>query len=116
MVVEPLKVADFWRESRACDVPWIFVECPGGSYSPGTAIGAIQKVLEAKIAAYRGSHSSVRLLVYYGAAFAYNTPWFGIKTRKFSDVAKEAARIAANQSAFERIYLLKALEAGVGSL
>ena len=28
----------------------------------------------------------------------------------FSDVAKEAARIAANQSAFERIYLLKALE------
>jgi hypothetical protein len=56
------------------------------------------------------SHSSVRLLAYYGAAVAYNTPWYGINTRKFSDVAKEAARIAATQSAFERIYLLKALE------
>jgi hypothetical protein len=59
---------------------------------------------------FAGSHSSVRLLVYYGAAVACNTPWNGINTRIFSDVAKEAARIAANQSAFERIYLLKALE------
>jgi hypothetical protein len=35
---------------------------------------------------------------------------YGVNTRIFSDVAKEAARIAANQSAFERIYLLKAWE------
>jgi len=56
------------------------------------------------------SQSSVRLLVYYGAAVAYNTPWYGVNTRIFSDVAKEAARIAANQSAFERIYPLIAWE------
>ncbi len=35
---------------------------------------------------------------------------YGVNTRIFSDVAKEAARIAANQSAFERLYLLKAWE------
>jgi hypothetical protein len=34
----------------------------------------------------------------------------------YSDVAKEAARIAENQSAFERIYLLKAWEPEIGGL
>jgi len=32
------------------------------------------------------------------------------RRRAVCDMVKEAARIAANQSAFERIYLLKALE------
>jgi len=91
VIFEPLKVADFWRETRSGDVPWIFVECPGGSYSPDTAIGAMQKILQEKIAAYARSHGSVCLLVYYAAAVAHNTPWYGINTRKFSDVAKEAA-------------------------
>ena len=66
--------------------------------------------IQAVSTTFAGSHSSVRLLVYYGTAVAYNTPWYGVNTRIFSDVAKEAARIAANQSAFERIYLLKAWE------
>ena len=62
---------------------------------------------------YGGLTTPARLLVYYGRAFAYNTPYWGVETREFRDVATAAAEVVANQTCFERIYLLKALEPGL---
>jgi hypothetical protein len=91
-------------------VPWIVMSAPVSSYSPETAISALREVLLRKIGGYGGLVRPVRLVVYYGMAVAYNTPWYGIHYRDFRDVAKAAAEMVKGQSRFERIYLFKALE------
>ncbi len=113
VVFEPLLVAGERREKWAEGIHWIFVELPGGFYSPDTALDALNQVLRAKIGHYGGLSRPVRLLVYYGKAVAYNTPYHGIKIREFEDVAAIAAAAVAGQTRFERIYLLNALEPGV---
>ena len=50
---------------------------------------------------------------YYGQAAAYNTPYIGMDTREFADVAALAAHAVRGQTAFEKIYLLNALEPGL---
>jgi hypothetical protein len=91
-------------------VPWIVMAAPVSSYSPETAISALRKVLQEKINGYGGLVRPVRLIVYYGMAVAYNTPWYGIRYREFSDVAQAGAEMVKGQTRFERIYLFKALE------
>lgn len=106
VIFHPLAAGD----ERIHDVPWIDVSAPGGSYSSDTAMGALEAILNAKIGAYGGLRQQPILLVYYGAAAVYNTPWYGFKFRKFYDVAAAAAPMVAKQSTFAKIYLLKALE------
>jgi hypothetical protein len=110
---EPQVVVGRRRERLPKSQPWIFIELPGGAYSPHTALNALASVLQSKIDRYGGLSQPVRLLVYYGKAIAYNTPWRGPEFREFRDVAEAAASIVRGQSLFEKIYLLKALEPGL---
>lgn len=98
-----------WPESQ----PWIFVELRGGSYSPETALRAVAGILEQKVRRYGRFMRPTRLIIYYGKAVAYNTPYVGIETREFADVAAHAAEVVHGQNAFEKIYLLNALEPGL---
>lgn len=93
--------------------PWIFVELRGGSYSPETALRALRGILEQKIGHYGRFTRPTRLLTYYAKAIAYNTPYLGVETREFADVAALAAQAVREQNSFEKIYLLNALEPGL---
>jgi hypothetical protein len=46
-------------------------------------------------------------------AVAYNTPYVGVATREFAEVAALAANMVSGQTMFEKIYLLNALEPGL---
>lgn len=76
-------------------------------------ITALVAILEGKIRHYGAFAEPVRLIVYYGRAILYNTPYFGVKVREFRDVAELAARAVQGQTRFERIYLLNALTPGL---
>src|SRR4029077_5205514 len=93
--------------------PWIFVEPRGGSYSPDTALPAMTGILDQKIRHYGRFARPTRLVIHYGKAAAYNTPYVGIETREFADVGRAAADAVRGQEAFENIYLLNALEPAV---
>ena len=93
--------------------PWIFVEPRGGSYSPDTALPAMTGILDQKIRHYGRFARPTRLVIHYGKAAAYNTPYVGIETREFADVGRAAADAVRGQEAFEKIYLLNALEPAV---
>jgi len=43
----------------------------------------------------------------------YNTPYLGVNTREFADVAALAAEAVRGQTAFEKIYVLNTLEPGL---
>ncbi len=98
-----------WPEGQ----PWIFVELRGGSYSPETALAALRGILAQKINHYGRFARPTRLIIHYGKAVAYNTPYLGVETRDFADVAAQAAAVIAGQTAFQKIYLLNALEPGL---
>ena len=106
---DPLAVRGAPRP-RPASQPWIFVELRGGSYSPDTAIAALSGILEQKIAHYGRFSRVTRLVVHYGKAVVYNTPYVGVETREFADVAALAVEAVRVQTAFEKIYLLNALE------
>lgn len=93
--------------------PWVFTELRGGSYSPETALRALAGILEQKIRRYGRFSRPTRLLIYYGKAVAYNTPYLGVETREFVDVAALAAQAVRGQDSFEKVYLLNALEPGL---
>jgi hypothetical protein len=93
--------------------PWIFVELPGGSYSPDTALGALADILKQKIDHYGPFSRPTRLVIHYGKAVAYNTPYLGVETRDFADVVALAADVVRGQTAYDRIYLLNAVEPGL---
>ncbi len=112
IIFDPILASDDLRKYPS-GIPWIDISMPCFSYSSDSAIEALESILQAKLASYGGLHPQPRLLVYYGSAVAYNTPWYDIKFRKFVDVAEKAAQLVADQSSFERIYLLKALEPGL---
>ncbi len=93
--------------------PWVFVEGRGGAYSEETALRAMADILDQKIGHYGRFSRPTRLIIYYGKAVACNTPYVGIQTRDFADAAARAAAVVAGQTAFEKIYLLNALEPGL---
>jgi hypothetical protein len=92
---------------------WIFLELPGGSYSPDTALGALADILKQKVSRYGRFSRPTRLVIHYGRAMAYNTPYLGVDARDFADVAALAADVVRGQTAYDRIYLLNALEPGL---
>src|SRR5262249_42073260 len=93
--------------------PWIYVESRGGAFTPDTALRAVTHILEQKIRRYVHFSRPTRLIIYYGKAVSYNTPYRGAAPREFSDLAALAAATIWGQSSFERIYLLRALEPGL---
>ncbi len=97
-----------WRSGQ----PWIVNELPGGAYSAENALGALVDILTQKITHYGRFSRPTRLVIYYGKAAVYNTPYRGIEMREFKDVAVHAADAVRDQEAFEKIYLLSALEPG----
>jgi hypothetical protein len=66
--------------------------------------------IQAVSTTFAGSHSSGPATRILRRRSRVQHSLYGVNTRIFSDVAKEAARIAANQSAFGRIYPLIAWE------
>jgi hypothetical protein len=106
-----------WRGCRRRPFPaggWITFKPLGGSYRPETAIEALNSITERKVTRY-GSFGKrrMRLVIYYNKAWAYNTPYLGVNTRNFADVAKiTAAKLAGKRIRFERVYLLSTLRPG----
>jgi hypothetical protein len=98
-------------QKRPAGIPWIFVS-RATSYSPSSALNALKEAMSAKVNRYGHFKEPVRLLVHYGRAAAYNTPFIGARIHEFQDVAEAAARMAAGQKTFERIYLLSVLNPG----
>ena len=93
--------------------PWVFVENRGGAYSPETSLAALRAILAQKTTHYGAFSRPTRLIIYYGQAAALNTPYVGVETRDFADVAALAADAVRGQTSFEKIYLLNALEPGL---
>ena len=93
--------------------PWIFTESRGGAYDPETALQTMAGILDQKIGHYAPFTSRTQLIIYYGRAVAYNTPYLGVHTRDFAEVAARAAAAIGGQPPFEKIYLLSALEPGL---
>jgi hypothetical protein len=108
----PLRFGNTTAERWPAGQPWIFFRSWGGSYSSDTALSALFGIIQKKQSHYGYQDSRpVRLLVYYGQAVRYNTPYYGIKTREFEDVAAWSAGILAGERLiFEKVYLLQALE------
>ena len=90
--------------------PWIFPEPRGSWYTPATALAALRGILVQKTTHYPRFSRTTRLVIYYGKAVMYNTPYVGVETRDFADVAALAADSVREQATFEKIYLLNALE------
>ena len=90
---------------------WIVFEAAGGSYNSDPAIAALVAAVDEKIKRYGGLSHPVRLLVYYGQAALYNTPYHGPNT-ELVDVAMIAARAVVTQTTFEKIYVLGGLRDG----
>ncbi len=110
VVFDPLLAGQTWRKKYPVDLPWIYVDSPGGAYSSSTALGALRTILQSKIAHYGRLSRTTDLIVYFNQAIVYNTPWYGPAVRGFGDVAAAAAHMVAGQSRFNRIYLLCAVE------
>ena len=77
--------------------------------SDNASLGAMP--LDEKVKRYGGLSHPVRLLVYYGQAALYNTPYHGPNT-ELVDVAMIAARAVVTQTTFEKIYVLGGLRDG----
>jgi hypothetical protein len=93
--------------------PWVFVELRGGSYSPDTALNALRAILDRKTNHYGAFSRPTSLIIHYGRAAACNTPYLGVATRRFADVATWAADAVRGQRTFGKIYLLNALAPGL---
>ena len=108
----PLRVGNKVEERWPADQPWIFFRSWGGSYSSDSAVNALDGIIRKKQNHYgKQTCRPVRLLIYYGKAVLYNTPFLGINIRTFKDVAAiAAAELAGKQLVFERVYLFQALE------
>jgi hypothetical protein len=74
---------------------------------------ALRAILTQKTTHYGAFSRPTRLIIYYGQAAAYNTPYIGVETLEFADVAAWAAETVREQTAFEKIYLLNALQPGL---
>ena len=103
----------FWRRS---DDPkesfppqhWIRIHQPGGTYDPEDAIQALRKILQDKLNKYGGLiERDVRLIVHYGQAFSYNTPFESLAYLSFAEVAQAVAgALDALAKPFRKVYLL----------
>jgi len=102
-------VARPWAKSQ----PWIVVKSGATSYSSDSSLRALVTVLEQKIRHYGHLSRPTRLIIHYDKAFAYNTPFVGVQTEDFADVALFASQAVAGQATFEKIYLLNALQPGL---
>ncbi|MBI3636196.1 MAG: hypothetical protein HY216_08280 [Candidatus Rokubacteria bacterium] len=89
----PAVIAGKRQAKRPAEMSWIFApRFPAASYSPAVARDALLSILREKIGHYGGIGSSVRLIVHYGRAAIYNTPYFGVDMRDFQAVASMAGR------------------------
>ena len=104
------------RRARPDGVDWIVMEQWGGAFDPAVARNALVDAIRRKVDHYGPFSEPIRLLVYYGQATLYNTPYRGADLREFHEVAEFAAQAVRSQNRFERIYLLNALEPGLQAL
>ena len=113
---DPLQFGNTKLEPWPVGQPWIFFRAWISSYASETALNALLKIIEKKRAHYGRSQEArhVHLLIHYGRAMRYNTPYYGIGVRGFEDVATVAAQaLTGKPLVFEKVYLLEALEPGV---
>jgi len=108
---DPVVVGGDRKKPWPAGEPWIVFEGAGGSYNSDPAIAALVSVVEEKVKHYGGLTRPVRLLVHYGQAALYNTPYHGPNT-ELADIAMITARAVAAQTIFERIYVLSGLMDG----
>jgi hypothetical protein len=62
-------------------------------------------ILDQKILHYGRFTRPTQLVIYYGRAAAYNTPYVGVQTRGFANMAALATTAVASQASFDKIYL-----------
>lgn len=109
VIYPPSAVTEPLPARRRDGFPWISI-ASGKFYRPEWATDALKKAMQAKIARYGPLSIPPRLLVHYGQAAVYNTPFTGPGIHEFEDVARVAAQMVAEQEFFEKIYLLSVLE------
>ncbi|WP_447968442.1 hypothetical protein [Nitrospira sp. M1] len=102
-----------WKKSEQQDrfssVPWIMFQDPGGSYDPEEANSALKKVVTKKVSRYALTFDrDVRLIIHYGQAYAYNTPFESPTHLTFKELAQKCADWLSYlpPSAFRKVYLL----------
>lgn len=94
------------------EIPWITFEPPGGSYLGQWARQALREIIDKKIGHYGPfGQRRVRLLIHYGGAAKYNTPYRDLEHETFADIASTAAQwLVSSTLPFEKVYLLNASE------
>jgi hypothetical protein len=65
-------------------------------------------ILDQKILHYGRFTRPTQLVIYYGRAAAYNTPYVGVQTRGFANMAALATTAVASQASFDKIYFERA--------
>ncbi len=94
---------------------WIVFESPGGCYDPLDAFNTLIKRLEDKASHYGKVEGAFDLVLHYSDAYLYNTPYRGIQTPTFEDVARKVSKgiqehqYAMNRNQFRYMYLLNEL-------
>lgn len=94
---------------------WLTFELPGGSYDPADALKTLLRTLQDKVAHYGPVRIPLNLILHYSNAYLDNTPYHGIGTATFEDVAKKISekpyhtQIAINRNQFGHIFLLNEL-------
>ncbi len=91
---------------------WIDIMPPGGAYRPGTALEALNAVVEEKLSRYGGLRRRSRLIIHYSRGWVYNTPFRSLGVRTFREVAQFIASALQGRTVpFEKVYLLNGVQA-----
>lgn len=89
----------------------------GGAYDPDTALGAGRRILEQKLAHYGPAARGTWLILHYGRAFLYNSPFRCLTIHNFEDLARTVSGwLKGRELYFDRIFLLAAWGDIVGAL
>ena len=101
------------QQETVATVPWIRFQDPGGSYNPEEAIIALKNVVQKKLNKYADAlEQDVRLIIHYGQASVYNTPFESPTHLTFEEVAQMLATglYDLTITSFSKIYLLNEME------
>ncbi len=82
---------------------------PEGGYDPAWALDAGRRILEQKLAHYGPAARGAWLVIHYGRAYLYNTPFRGLYVANFADLAREVSGWLKGRTVqFDKVFLLAA--------
>jgi len=81
----------------------------GGAFDPDVALDALRRIVDKKLGHYGPSARGAWLLIHYGRAILFNTPYHGLAVRDFEDVARWLSESLRGRTLdFAEVYLLGA--------